>query len=116
MKDRNPAFDEIEELGQKLLAIIDKNPELAMMLHIGERVTEDTINGFSVNAGQILLMTNALYIDLHEQIEDGQFDLFLELEDMMSVLRAELEERQNNDDSDFVESGYEKSTKNTTFH
>ena len=108
-------IDKIDALSKELLAIIDANPDMAMMLHIGQLIDEEHINGYSINAGQLLLMTNALYVDLAEQIEDGQFELYLEMEDMMEALRSKYDEyKDKSDDADddvYVSSGYEQEKK-----
>ena len=82
-------FEKLDKLAKEMLKIVEADDELAMMLHIGQYVDENSINGYSIDVGNSIVMVNALYVDLVEQIENENFSLYLEISEMMSAIEEE---------------------------
>ena len=85
-------FKKIDKHSKALLALVEEDENLSMMLHIGQAIDEENINSYSVVIGNSVLISNSLYVDLRGQIEAGNPNLFLELEEMLQHLREEMED------------------------
>ena len=85
-------FKKIDTNAKALLALVEKDENLAMMLYIGQAIDEENINSYSAVIGNSVLISNSLYVDLKSQIENGKPYLFLELEEMLQHLREEMED------------------------
>lgn len=82
--DKN--FKDIDALARKLLKKVEASSDFALQLHISQRIDEDTLNAYSITCGDPSQIVDSIYVDLLEQIQGGNLDLYNELHDMIISL------------------------------